>query len=112
MGESILIALLAFVVASVLVVILLPLFGALAGKTLPLTLTTAAKAIGMLLFIALISGLLAGVYPAFILSAFKPARVIKGTLSGWCQKFVAPEWIGRRSVYCIDRIAHWNRSCF
>jgi len=81
MGESILIALCAFVVASVLVVVLMPLFGALAGKALPLTLTTAAKAIGMLLFIALISGLLAGVYPAFILSAFQPARVIKGALS-------------------------------
>ena len=81
MGESILIALFAFVVAGLLVVTLMPLFGALAGKTLPLTPVIFVKIMGLLLFIALISGFLAGVYPAFVLSAFQPARVIKGTLS-------------------------------
>ncbi len=81
LGESILMALFAFLVAAVLVVALLPLFNNLAGKTITLTLAHTLSMLGILFGIALASGILAGIYPAFVLSSFKPATVIKGALS-------------------------------
>ena len=81
LGESMLMALFAFVVAGLLVVVFLPLFSALAGKSLSLTAGKALGIFSMLFGIALVSGLLAGLYPAFVLSSFQPAQVIKGTLS-------------------------------
>ncbi len=81
LGESVLMALFAFLVAIILVIVLLPLFNALAGKTITLTLGRALGMLGVLGAIALVCGMLAGIYPAFVLSSFKPAKVIKGTLS-------------------------------
>jgi putative ABC transport system permease protein len=80
LGESVLTAGLAALVAAVLVAALLPLFNALAGKTLALTGANLLQMTGLLLGIALVCGLLAGVYPAFVLSAFRPVVVLKGQL--------------------------------
>jgi ABC-type antimicrobial peptide transport system permease subunit len=76
-GESILIAILAFILALLLVQISLGGFNLLVGKELHVAYGNPVYwlfALGFILF----TGLLAGSYPAFYLSAFKPAKVLKG----------------------------------
>jgi ABC-type antimicrobial peptide transport system permease subunit len=77
LGESLLVAFLAFVYAIGLTVLSLPVFSQLSGK--PMTLPWASPMFWALsLAITGITGLLAGSYPAFYLSGFRPVRVLKG----------------------------------
>lgn len=79
LGESTAMTLLAFVVAILLVLLFLPTFNDLTGKQLGLNWDT--KLWFGALGIALLTSLLAGSYPAFYLSGFKPIGVLKGQLS-------------------------------
>ncbi len=81
LGESTVLAIVAFFVAGVLFLLMRPLFNTLAGKTLALTWGTGLMSLVLLLVLALISGLLAGLYPALVLSAFRPITVLKGSMS-------------------------------
>jgi len=76
--ESVVMALLALVVAVGLVQLVLPQFSELTGK--PLALQWEPQLVGASLALALGTGLLAGSYPAFYLSGFQPAAVLKGKL--------------------------------
>ncbi|MDR3715426.1 MAG: ABC transporter permease [Puia sp.] len=81
LAESILTSLLAMLLAILITALLLPYFNRLSGKDF--SIVVLAKK-GVLLFFLLVPGvigLLAGSYPAFYLSAFKPAQVLKGRLS-------------------------------
>ena len=76
MGESVLLSLLAGVLALLLVKLCLPAFNGLVEKQLVLPYNSAVfwlLAIGFIL----VTGLLAGSYPAFFLSSFKPVKVLK-----------------------------------
>ena len=75
-GESCLMSLLAAVLALVMVSALLPAFNGITGKHL--TLHPDARLWLSLLGITLGTGLLAGSYPAFYLSAFQPVAGLKG----------------------------------
>jgi putative ABC transport system permease protein len=78
--ESAMISMLAFTVAIGLAYGFLPVFNDLAGKQLHLPLNNLyfyLLIIGLSLFV----GTLAGVYPSFFLSAFKPINVLKGKLA-------------------------------
>ena len=77
--ESVVMALLALVVAVGLVQLVLPQFSALTGKPLALR-WEPPPLVGASLALALGTGLLAGSYPAFYLSGFQPAAVLKGKL--------------------------------
>jgi ABC-type antimicrobial peptide transport system permease subunit len=77
-AESYLVVLLAFVLSLGLVLLLLPLFNEVAGKKMFIPWDSAYFWTCSLLFI-LITGLLAGSYPAFYLSSFDPIKVLKGT---------------------------------
>jgi putative ABC transport system permease protein len=76
--ESVVMALLALVVAVGLVQLVLPQFSELTGK--PLALRWEPQLVAAGLALALGTGLLAGSYPAFYLSGFQPAAVLKGKL--------------------------------
>jgi len=77
LGESVLLAFLAGVVALVGVGLALPAFNGLVDKELYLDLTNPLFWGAGLLF-GLVTGVVAGVYPAFFLSAANPALVLKG----------------------------------
>ncbi len=78
LGESLLMALLSGVLALGLVYVSLPAFDGLVGK--PLTLEWSNPLFyGLMLLFILMTGLLAGSYPAFFLSSFRPVAVLKGT---------------------------------
>lgn len=77
MGESILTTCIALLLAVGLVTIFLPAFNLLSGKHLALNLFNSTVS-AYLIFIALVTGVVAGSYPALRLSAMKPANVLKG----------------------------------
>jgi ABC-type antimicrobial peptide transport system permease subunit len=77
-SESLLMAFMAFGLCLLLVVLALPLFNEVAGANMNLPLNNPlfwAAGIGF----TLVAGLIAGSYPAFYLSSFKPVKVLKGT---------------------------------
>ena len=80
LGESLVMALGALVMAVGLALLLLPAFGQLAEKDLALSLQEAGYLAVAFFGLALVVGLLAGSYPAFFLSAFAPIDTLKGTL--------------------------------
>jgi putative ABC transport system permease protein len=77
LSESIVFALLALLLAAVLAEIFLPLFNNMIGRTLTLNFFDNWHLSFGLIGIALIVGLIAGSYPAFYLSAFQPAAILK-----------------------------------
>ena len=77
--ESILMALMALVIALLLVQMILPSINAMLGTQLELSFT--GKFILILMAIALLTGITAGSYPAFYLSAIPPVSIIKGQFS-------------------------------
>ncbi len=82
LGESLFLSLLAMPIAVALIQLFLPAFNALTGKDLRIgymgNSVVFLGLIGILLFVGLISGS----YPAFFLSTFRPAEVLRGKLKG------------------------------
>jgi putative ABC transport system permease protein len=78
--ESILLSLISFLIAVPMVSILLPFFNDLAGRELMVPFSHVTF-YGILLAGAIGIGLLAGIYPAFFLSGFKPISILKGKVS-------------------------------
>ncbi len=76
--ESMVTSLISVVVAAVLVQLLLPVFNQLARKQLEIQYLQDPFNISFFLAIGLFVGLLAGLYPAFVLSSFRPVTVLKG----------------------------------
>jgi putative ABC transport system permease protein len=82
LGESVIMSLLALIIALILVEILLPAFNNMVSRELDFyQARNLDLIIGIPLFVILI-GILAGSYPAFIMSAFKALTVLRGILSG------------------------------
>ena len=79
--ESILLTTFAFLLSLALVFWALPFLNKLSGKNLSFNLLSNAWLLPGLLLFALVTGLLAGCYPAFFLSSFKPVTVLKGKFS-------------------------------
>ena len=77
LGESMMVSLIAGALALMLALAALPLFKTLMGQQITLNLSDSRFWFAALGFI-LLTGLLAGSYPAFYLSSFLPVRVLKG----------------------------------
>ena len=80
-GESVLLCMIAFILSLGLSALLLPLFNQLAGKQISHGIFENMRYIAMLFSAAISIGLLAGLYPALVLAAFKPVIVLKGRFS-------------------------------
>ncbi len=80
LGESLLIVFVSHIIAMILVELLLPGFNSFTGKQLIVNYQSGSFYIGLITII-LFCGLLAGGYPAFFLSSFKPLDIIKGVLN-------------------------------
>ncbi|MCB0632770.1 MAG: ABC transporter permease, partial [Lewinella sp.] len=76
--DAIVLSLLAFVVALGLSTLITPVFNQISGKTISRGIWEYPAYLGILLLVAVVSGVLSGLYPAFFLSAFKPIGVLKG----------------------------------
>ncbi|MEK6479698.1 ABC transporter permease [Catalinimonas sp. 4WD22] len=76
-GESIFISFIAYVIAILLTQLLLPFYNDLVEKKLAIDYTSSLFWLFSLSMI-LLTGLIAGSYPAFYLSSFQPVKVLKG----------------------------------
>ncbi|MGH8219118.1 MAG: ABC transporter permease [Steroidobacteraceae bacterium] len=77
LGEAVLMALISLAIALSLVEVLLPAYARFLGEPLSLRYATDWGLIGFLITGAAAAGVLAGLYPALVLSAFRPAEALK-----------------------------------
>jgi putative ABC transport system permease protein len=80
-SESLLITLCAAVIAVFAAWALLPLFNHVSGKELAVSAQLLGWLLPLMVLIIIVVGVLAGSYPAFYLSGFRPINVLKGKLS-------------------------------
>ena len=81
LGESFLLCLMAFSVALLMVQLILPLFNDLANKALSFSYLFDAGLIAGYLVLLLLTALLAGFYPALVLSGYKPVETLYGRIN-------------------------------
>jgi putative ABC transport system permease protein len=80
-GESVVLCMIAFILSVGLAALALPSFNHLSGKIISANIFTHPLYILVLLIVALAVGVLAGIYPAFVLASFKPLTTLKGRFS-------------------------------
>jgi len=80
LAESIFLSFLAFIIAFILAVIILPNFNAIVDKNLNLNFIENRYLLLMLTVTALMTGLLSGSYPAILMSSFHPVTLIRKSL--------------------------------
>lgn len=78
--ESVLMSLLAMIIALIIIVPVLPYFNNLSGKELTISYLTNYQFLIGIIILTLFIGFIAGSYPAFFISSFKPVSVLKGKL--------------------------------
>ncbi len=78
--ESLLFSVLSFALAILIAILLLPYFNLLSAKSLSIP-WTAWWLLPMMIASSIIIGVIAGLYPSFYLSSFKPINVLKGQVS-------------------------------
>ena len=76
--EAVFLSFIAMLFAVVIVKLLLPFFNDVTDKSIHLDFSNPVFVVGVL-SITIVAGILAGSYPAFILSRFNPVKVLKGT---------------------------------
>ena len=81
LSESLLMSLIALLAAYLLTFMLIPLFSSLAGKSLSFSLLSDWKVVVTFLGLTVMTGFIAGSYPAFYLSSFIPVKVLNGKFS-------------------------------
>ncbi|MEM9324933.1 MAG: FtsX-like permease family protein, partial [Bacteroidota bacterium] len=88
LAEALIISCISFVLAYAMAFLLLPAFNDLASKELDYGALLGSRFMIPMVLVLLLAALLAGSYPAFYLSAFRPVQVLKGKArsgmkSGW-----------------------------
>lgn len=81
LGESMLVTMLSLMIALVIVVVALPFVNDLVGRQLSLNLADPRLLTGMGVA-AIVTGLVSGIYPAIVLSGFRPIKVLKKDVKG------------------------------
>jgi putative ABC transport system permease protein len=81
LGEALLMALLSLVIALALVEVLLPVYDAFLGRPIVFNYLADWPLLMAIVASAILAGLLSGVYPALVLSSFRPADALKTSVS-------------------------------
>jgi putative ABC transport system permease protein len=89
LGESFFFVIISAILSVTIVVFALPFFNSLTGESLSLSFLQSPVLFLVYAAIILVIGLLAGTYPAFLMSSFRPVHVLKGALKhGWKDIFL------------------------
>jgi putative ABC transport system permease protein len=97
--ESILMVIFSLILAILIAYLVLPLFNDVASKSMSLDSLFSPYILPMLLVLPVVVGLLAGSYPAFFLSSFRPIEVLKGKLK------IGSRSVSLRSVLVVFQFA-------
>lgn len=81
LSESVIMSIIGLLLGLLLVMLALPVFNGLAAKEFTAAQLLSSTVLLGLLGIIIVTGILAGSFPAFVLSAFDPVMVLKGKLS-------------------------------
>lgn len=81
LGESIVLTLISLIISTILMIVLLPKFNLLAGKSFSPEILYSPVVLISLLGIVIITGIFGGSYPAMFLSRFSPVTVLKGEIT-------------------------------
>jgi putative ABC transport system permease protein len=81
LSESVFISILAMTVALMMVEVIKPDFYKIVDKQIPFDLLHQPSVILLLITGIIIIGIISGIYPAIILSAFKPTSILKGEIT-------------------------------
>jgi len=84
--ESIILCYFAMILSLVIVDLIKPSFSTIFGTTIDLSYLNPVAAIAFILLFPIVVGVLAGSYPAFYLSRFKPVTILRSRLSGTSSK--------------------------
>jgi putative ABC transport system permease protein len=98
-GESLLLAFMALALSLILVFIARPAFSVFVARDLSLNFVRSPELLAGLVGIALVVGVAAGSYPAFLLSSLRPVSVLKGS------KGSASHGAGFRTVLVVSQFA-------
>ncbi|MEO7522536.1 MAG: ABC transporter permease, partial [Ferruginibacter sp.] len=99
LSESMLMTIFSLLLALMIAFLVLPLFNNVAGKSLSLNDIFSPVLLPLLIILPFAVGFLAGSYPAFFLSGFRPIEVLKGKLS------IGNKTGGLRSVLVVFQFA-------
>lgn len=88
LAESVMISLISLLLSFLIVELTLPVFNDLLGEELRFSFFKDWKYLVSLILIGVFAGILAGSYPAFYLSSFRPVKVLKGDLQKGRRKSV------------------------
>ncbi|HEX8678216.1 MAG TPA: FtsX-like permease family protein, partial [Segetibacter sp.] len=77
-GETILLSVVSMIIAAVATLIILPSLNNFTGKAISFNLITNPFLVVLLIVTGVAIGVLAGIYPALVLSGFQPIKVLKG----------------------------------
>ena len=86
-SESMIVFFISFCISLILVRLSLPLFNELSGKELSFYFLSNVNILISLLGMMIVLGVLAGWYPAFVLSSYSPVKVMKSSKSGFGSGF-------------------------
>ena len=104
-GEAVFTSFLALIIALGIISTALPWFNHLTGKEIQIDVFRNAPLLGSLLGLGLFTGLLAGSYPAFVLSSFQPTEVLKGkSVAGGSRNFLRKTLVVSQFVISISLI--------
>ncbi len=92
-GETVLLSVLSVIIATIATLLLLPSLNEFTGKSISFNLFTNPVLALLIIVAGIIIGILAGIYPALVLSGFQPIKVLKnmklsgsGVSTGWLRK--------------------------
>jgi putative ABC transport system permease protein len=80
-GETIFLTMISIILSAGITALALPSLNAFTGKHISATIFINPILISSLIFLAVVVGLLAGFYPALVMSSFKPVNVLKGSVT-------------------------------
>ena len=82
LGESLIMAIAAGVLAACLTILVLPLFNDITSKSFEWNIVTRPSVLLYILSISILTGLLSGLYPSLYLASFNPVAILKGNGAG------------------------------
>jgi putative ABC transport system permease protein len=81
LSESIVLTVISLIISVILLLVLLPKFNLLAGKSFDISILYSPVVIISAIGVILMAGIIGGSYPAFFLSRFSPVTVLKGEIT-------------------------------